>query len=77
MDLIHTCSYLHTCPASTPAPPPPQPRQMGEDRGVARSSGVVSLESNTSRVGRKCDNPSCMKRDGLGGAAFKRCSVCK
>jgi|LauGreDrversion2_5_1035112.scaffolds.fasta_scaffold736332_1 hypothetical protein len=51
--------------------------QMGEDRGVARSSASVSLESNTSRIGRKCDSASCMKREGLGGAVFMRCSACK
>ena len=55
----------------------PPPCQMGEDRGVARSSGVVSLESNTSRAGRKCDNANCMKREGLGGTTFKRCSACR
>ncbi|GAX74385.1 hypothetical protein CEUSTIGMA_g1833.t1 [Chlamydomonas eustigma] len=51
--------------------------QMGEDRGVARSSGVVSLESNTSRMGRKCDSNSCLNREGLGKDPFKRCGACK
>ncbi len=51
--------------------------QMGEDRGVARSSGAVSLESNSSRAGRKCDNTSCLNREGLGVETFKRCSACK
>ncbi len=53
-----------------------QMAQMGEDRGVARNA-AVALESNTARVGRKCDSASCLAREGLGGAAFKRCGACK
>ena len=80
--LVSTVSNQEPFPLSLPTaplphPPLPSPAQMGEDRGVARSSGVVSLESNTSRMGRKCDNASCMKREGLGGATFKRCSACR
>eukprot|EP00873_Tetraselmis_striata_P019399 jgi/Tetstr1/439663/TSEL_028083.t2 len=45
--------------------------------GVVRTGGKVMLESNTELVGRKCDNPSCLVRDGLGGAVFKRCSACR
>ena len=53
------------------------PRNPGEDEGVARSTDKVRLESNTELVGRKCDNPTCMVREGLGGAVFKRCGACK
>lgn len=53
-----------------------QQRAMGEDAGVARRP-EVTLESNTSAVGRKCDNPSCLNRWGLGGLEFKRCGACR
>lgn len=50
--------------------------QMGEDKGVARNADV-QLESSTARLGRKCDNPSCLVRSGFGTAMFKRCGACK
>lgn len=49
---------------------------MGEDKGVARS-GDVFLDSSTASVGPKCDNTSCLQREGLGGVKFKRCGGCK
>lgn len=51
-------------------------QKMGEDVGVARS-GDVFLESSTAGIGPKCDSPSCLQREGLGGIKFKRCSGCK
>lgn len=50
--------------------------QMGEDKGVARNASVV-LDSNTSRIGRKCDSVSCLARENVGGTTFKRCGACK
>ena len=53
-----------------------QLKQMGEDKGVARNASVV-LESNTARIGRKCDSVSCLARENVGGTAFKRCGACR
>jgi len=51
-----------------------QQQQMGESVGVARS-GAVQLE--TALQGRKCDNASCLAREGIAGMVFKRCGACR
>eukprot|EP00955_Chlamydomonas_euryale_P069354 360432-Chlamydomonas_euryale.AAC.4 len=59
--------------------PPPRPALSACDapQGVARSGAGVQLPSSTAAVGRKCDNASCLTREGLGGVVFKRCAACK
>lgn len=51
-------------------------RQM-EGSGVARSTHTAVLPSATASLGQKCDSPTCLAREGVGRAEFRRCSACK
>ncbi|MEW5299705.1 MAG: hypothetical protein WDW38_004240 [Sanguina aurantia] len=51
-------------------------RKMGEETGVARGA-AVELSSSSASMGQRCSNPTCLVRERLGAAVFRRCGACK